>query len=230
MKINSNQSRDDGHFSSLGNEKNSFRGIENNYKNGFNLNIFQPAGEGTPNSESIRDAVEESMIVRRAEIDIDRIAGEVRLRGIAVHYNTMHISSIGKKLAFDGRIRPWGTIESNVINMIGLHQLPSDMPEGFHEGTDEVILALYKINEVIFKAITVYPYKILNIESGKFEYKKNSFMKFIPHERNEHDKFFESGFYRSYLNIMKNIPESSLTSQRILRTSICSYSPCFTTS
>ena len=109
MKINSNQSRDDGHFSSLGNEKNSFRGIENNYKNGFNLNIFQPAGEGTPNSESIRDAVEESMIVRRAEIDIDRIAGEVRLRGIAVHYNTMHISSIGKKLAFDGRIRPWGT-------------------------------------------------------------------------------------------------------------------------
>ena len=85
--------------------------------------------------------------------------------------------------------------------MIGWHQLPSDMPEGFHEGTDEVMLALYKINEVIFKAITVYPYKILNIESGKFEYKKNSFMRFLPHERNEHNKIFnESGFYRSTID------------------------------
>ena len=100
VKINSDQRKDDGHFSSWGNEKNSFRGIEYNYKNGFNLNMFQPAGEGTPNS-----AVEESTIVRRAEIDIERIAGDVRLRGIAVHSNTMHINSIGKQLAFDGRIR-----------------------------------------------------------------------------------------------------------------------------
>ena len=44
----------------------------------------------------------------------------------------------------------------------------------------------------------VYPYKIRNVESGKYEYKKNSFMRFIPHERNRHDKIFnESGFYRS---------------------------------
>ena len=113
----------------------------------------------------------------------------------------MHINSIGKKLAFDRRIRPWGTVESNVINMIGWHQFPSDLPEGFHEGSDEIMLALYKINEVIFNAITVYPYKILNVESGKFEYKKNSFMRFIPHERNEHDKIFnESGFYRSTID------------------------------
>ena len=93
--------------------------------------MFQPVGEGTPNSESIRDAVEESTIVRRAEIDIERIAGELRLRGIAVHSNTMHINSIGKQLAFGGRIRPWGTVESNVINMIGWHQLPSDGQKGF---------------------------------------------------------------------------------------------------
>ena len=59
VKINTNQSKDDGHFSSWGNEKNYFRGIENNYKNGFNLNMFQPAGEGTSNNESIRDEVEE---------------------------------------------------------------------------------------------------------------------------------------------------------------------------
>ena len=60
------------------------------------------------------------------------------------------------------------------------------------------MLALYKINEVIFDAIVVYSYKIRNVESGKYEYKKNSSMRFIPHERNRHDKIVnESGFYRS---------------------------------
>ena len=200
VKITSNQSNNDGHFSSWGNEKNSFRGIENTFKNGFNLNMFQPSGEGTPSREPNRDAVEESTIVRR---DIERIAGEVIPSGIVVHSNTMHINSIGKLLRFQGRLCPWGTgtFESTVIKMIGWHQLPSDMPKGFHEGSDEVMLALYKINEVIFNAITIYPYKILNIESGQYEYKKNSFMRFIPHERNEHDKIFnESGFYRSTID------------------------------
>ena len=74
----------------------------------------------------------------------------------------------------------------------------ADLPKGFHEGSDEIMLALYKINEVIFNAITVYRYKILNVESGRFDYKKNSFMRFIPHE---HDKIFnESGFYRSTID------------------------------
>ena len=41
----------------------------------------------------------------------------------------------------------------------------------------------------------------MNAESGNYEYKKNSFMRFIPHERNKHDKIFnESGFYRSTIN------------------------------
>ena len=59
--------------------------------------------------------------------------------------------------------------------------------------------------------ITKHPYQCsvwylghlvrLNVESGKFEYKKNLFMRFIPHERNEHDKIFnESGFYRSTID------------------------------
>ena len=46
----------------------------------------------------------------------------------------------------------------------------------------------------------------MNVESGKFGYKKNSFMRFIPHERNEHDKIFnESGFYRSTID---DIPQN----------------------
>ena len=85
--------------------------------------------------------------------------------------------------------------------MVGWHQFPSDMPEGFQEGSDEIMLALYKINEVVFNAITLYPYKILNAASGRYDYQKNSFMRFIPHERNKHDKIFnESGFYRSTID------------------------------
>ena len=47
-KAITNQNNDDGHFSTWGNEYNSFRGIENNYKNEFNLDMFQSPGEGTP--------------------------------------------------------------------------------------------------------------------------------------------------------------------------------------
>ena len=193
IKNNINQSNDDGYISSWENEKNSFTGIEHNYKNGFNLNIFQPSeNEDTPTRESNRNAVEESTLVKTAVGDIKRLTGEVPLTDIVVYSNTMHINRIGKLLllGFQGRINPWSTMNLTLINMIGWHQLSSDLPKGFHEGSDEVMLALYKINEVIFNSTVVYPYKIRNIEYGKYEYKKNSFMRFIPHERNKHDKIF----------------------------------------
>ena len=65
-KAITNQNNDDGHFSSWGNENNSLRGIENNYKNGFNLNMFQSPGEGTPTRDPNTCAVEESTIVKEA--------------------------------------------------------------------------------------------------------------------------------------------------------------------
>ena len=162
--------------------------------------MFQPSGEGTPIRDPNRDVVEESTIVRRAVEVIKRIAGEAIPTDIVVHSNTIHINSIGKNLLMDfqGRINPWSAMHLTSINMIGWHQLPSDLPTGFHEGSDEVMLALYKINEIIFDAIVIYPYKIRNVESGNYEYKKNSSMRFISHEKNKHDKIFiESGFYRS---------------------------------
>ena len=64
VKTITNQSNDDGHFSSWGNENNSFRGIQNNYKNGFNLNMFQPSGEDTPTRDPNRSLVEESTLVK----------------------------------------------------------------------------------------------------------------------------------------------------------------------
>ena len=85
-----------------------------------------------------------------------------------------------------------GKLEHNpevVIYANTLHKYPSELPKGFHEGSDEVMLALYKLNELIFKARVVYPFKVYNYESEQYEYKRNSFMKFIPSEQNKNYKY-----------------------------------------
>ena len=53
------------------------------------------------------------------------------------------------------------------------------MTGGYHEGSNEIMLALYKLNEVIFKATVVYPMMIFNQEAQKYEYKENVFMTFV---------------------------------------------------
>ena len=99
--------------------------------------------------------------------------------------------------------------------MLGWHQYRSELPKGFHEGSDEVMLALYKLNELIFEARVVYPFKVYNYESEQYEYKKNSFMKFNPIERNKNYKIFdEAGFYRSAVD---NISEYFLAYDQMLR-------------
>ena len=65
-------SNDDGHFSSWGNEKNSFRGREMNYKDGFDINMFQPAGEDTPRSSSMRVIIDDSTLMKKAVKDMKR--------------------------------------------------------------------------------------------------------------------------------------------------------------
>ena len=49
---------------------------------------------------------------------------------------------------------------------------------GYHEGSNEIMLALYKLNEVLFNANVVYPFKIYNQEAQRYEYRKNAFMTF----------------------------------------------------
>ena len=61
--------------------------------------------------------------------------------------------------------------------MLGWHKYQTELPRGFHEGSDEVMLALYKLNEVLFEARVVYPFMVYNYESESYEYRKNSFMK-----------------------------------------------------
>ena len=66
------------------------------------------------------------------------------------------------------------------VNMLGWNNFPSSMVGGYHEGSDEIMLALYKHDEVIFNAIVVYPMMIYNQEAQRYEYKENAFMTFNP--------------------------------------------------
>ena len=98
------------------------------------------------------------------------------------------------------------------VNMLGWNNFPTSMTGGYHEGSNEIMLALYKLNEVIFKATVVYPMMIFNQEAQKYEYKENAFMTFNPSHKNKQDKpYGESGFYRS--NIV-NISEYFSVDQR----------------
>ena len=93
VKTNIIQNNDDGHFSSWGNEKNSFRGIENSYKNGFNLNMFHPSTNAdTPIRNPSMIEVEETTIMKRALVVIARISPKSLLRDIVVHTNTFQIN------------------------------------------------------------------------------------------------------------------------------------------
>ena len=69
---------------------------------------------------------------------------------------------------------------------------------GYHEGSNEIMLALYKLNEVLFNANVVYPFKIFNQEAQKYEYRENAFTAFNPNHKIKYDKpWGESGFFRS---------------------------------
>ena len=99
--------------------------------------------------------------------------------------------------------------------MLGWHKYPSELPKGFHEGIDEMMLALYKLYELIFKARVVYSFKVYNYESEQYEYKKNSFMKFIPTEQNKnYKKFDETGFY---ISTVDHISEHFLEYDQMIR-------------
>ena len=68
----------------------------------------------------------------------------------------------------------WYKMWPHTINMLGWHQYPSDLSKVFHQGSDEVMLALYKLSELIFQSRVVYPFKVYNNELEQYENKKNS--------------------------------------------------------
>ena len=83
---------------------------------------------------------------------------------VVIHANTLHLSKIVQDLNINVSIYAWDKMRPETISMLGWHKYPSELPKGFHEGSDEVMLALYKLNELIFKATVVYPFKLYNYE------------------------------------------------------------------
>ena len=78
---------------------------------------------------------------------------------VTINTNAMHLSSIVRELGVhvERLASCRSTIQPNEINMLGWHKHKTLLPRGFHEGSDEVMLALYKLNEVLFEARVVYP-------------------------------------------------------------------------
>ena len=65
-----------------------------------------------------------------------------------------------------------------------------------HDGTSELILQIYKFNHIAFRANVLYPCQRRNLHSGIFEYRANSFMRFIPTDNNTNDiPYGENGYY-----------------------------------
>ena len=152
-----------------GGETNSFRNNENvEYKKGMAFNMFKPSDKGeniTPSKNITVDEIFNSTLMRGARTDIIRI-GEIEPNPvIMIHANTLHLSKIVQDLNINVRIQAWYKMMPNTINMLGWHQYQSDLRKGFHEGSDEVMLALYKLSELIFQSRVVYPFKVYNYES-----------------------------------------------------------------
>ena len=128
----------------------------------------------TPSKDITADEIFNSTLMRGARKDIRRI-GEIEYNPVVmIHANTLHLSKIVQDLNINVRIHAWYKMRPHTINMLGWHQYPSDLPKGLQEGSDEVMLALYKLNELIFQARVVYPFKVYNNELEQYENKKNS--------------------------------------------------------
>ena len=53
--------------------------------------------------------------------------------------------------------------------MLRWNNYPTKLVGGYHEGSNEIMLALYKLNEVLFDANVVYPFKIYKASMISFE-------------------------------------------------------------
>ena len=182
---------DDGNFSSWGGESESYRNNENGaYKKNMSFNMFQPPvnkDDITPRKEPETNEVLDSTLMRDVKKDMGRMEKLDHDIRVTINTNAMHLSNIVREMdVYVERLASCrSTIQPNVINMLEWHKYKTLLPRGFHEGSDEVMLALYKLNEVLFDARVVYPHRVYNYESDSYEYRKNSFMKFNPFEKNK---------------------------------------------
>ena len=120
----------------------------------------------TPSKDITADEIFNSTLMRGARKGIRRI-GEIEYNPVVmIHANTLQdLSKIVQDLNINVRIQACYKMMPNTINMLGWHQYQSDLRKGFHEGSDEVMLALYKLSELIFQSRVVSPFKVYNYES-----------------------------------------------------------------
>ena len=181
----------------------------------MSFNMFRPAPEISSAKKAI---IHESSLIR---CTVERLK-EIQKRSREIDYKTVissdaiHLFTVANTIGGSNLLPV--LYENNLlaehakVNVLGWNNFPTSMTGGYHEGSNEIMLALYKLNEVIFKATVVYPMMIFNQEAQKYEYKENVFMTFNPSHKNKHDKpYGESGFYRS--NIV-NISEYFSVDQR----------------
>ena len=87
------------------------------------------------------------------------------------------------------------------VNMLSWNNYPTNLVGGYHEGSTEIMLALYKLNGVLFNANVVYLFKIHNQEPQRYQYREIAFMTFNPNHKNKYDEpWGESGFYGSHID------------------------------
>ena len=75
---------------------------------------------------------------------------------------------------------------------------PHMLHHDIHGGTSDLMLQISKFNHGAFRANVLYPYQRRYLNTGIFEYRVNSFMRFIPTDNNMNDiPYDENGYYCS---------------------------------
>ena len=194
---------DNGNFSSWGGSAMNAYTVNKNdvHTKGMSFNMFSPVQE----SASSFNIMNDSSAMRCTRKYLNEI--EERSKNatpVAVSSEAMNIftisSGIGGSVYLPVLYDNVLLVECAKVNMLGWNNYPTNLVGGHHEGSDEIMVALYKLNEVIFDATVVYPFKIYNQEAQRYKYRKHAFMTFNPNHKNKYDKpYGESGFYRSYI-------------------------------
>ena len=194
---------ENGNFSSWGGSAMNAYTVKKNdiHTKGMSFNMFSPVQE----SASSFNIMNDSSAMRCTRKYLNEI--EERSKNatpVAVSSEAMNIftisSGIGGSVYLPVLYDNVLLVECAKVNMLGWNNYPTNLVGGHHEGSDEIMVALYKLNEVIFDATVVYPFKIYNQEAQRYKYRKHAFMTFNPNHKNKYDKpYGESGFYRSYI-------------------------------
>ena len=155
-----------------GNSMNAYtRNNNDTHTGGLSFNMFSPVPEilsaervQLHNTTLVRCTVDRLVAIQRRSRVIDTTTA---ITSDAIHFFTVANTIGGSNLLpvlYENNL----LAECPKVNMLGWNNFPSSMVGGYHEGSDEIMLALYKLDEVIFNAIVVYPMMIYNQEAQRY--------------------------------------------------------------